>query len=93
MAHHKSAIKRIKTNEKARIRNRQYRSQLKTEIKKLHEITDPKEAEVQLRKTISTLDKLVVKGIIHRNKAGNKKSKYTNYVKNLSEKTSENETK
>lgn len=93
MAHHKSAIKRIKTNEKARLRNRQYRSQMKTEIKKLSETTDRKEAETQLRKTISTLDKLAAKGIIHKNKAANKKSKLSNHVKNLSEKTSETEKK
>ena len=89
MAHHKSAIKRIKTNEKSRLRNRIYRSKMKTEIKHFLEMTDLKEAEAQYRKTVSMLDKLVVKKILHINKAANEKSKLSKHLKSLEKPQSE----
>ena len=59
MAHHKSAIKRIKTNEIARGRNRQYRSRMRTMVKKVVNAGERETAEPLLKETLSLLDKLV----------------------------------
>ena len=75
MAHHKSAIKRIQTNSRDNLKNKVYMSGLKTQIKKVRAATSKEEAENQYRLASSKLDKLVNKGIIHRNKAANQKSR------------------
>jgi len=74
MAHHLSAKKRIGTNKKANLRNRQYRTMMRTVLRKVRESVTP-EARVQnFALAVSTLDSLVHKGIIHRNNAARKKS-------------------
>ncbi len=83
MAHTKSARKRIRQNEKARLRNRAYRTRMKTYMKRVLAATDRETAEEQLRKTVSLLDRLAAKGIIHRNQAANKKSRLVRYVNSL----------
>jgi len=83
MAHHKSCIKRIRTSGEANERNRQYRSRMRTEIKKLRGLTGREEAETQLRSVTSLLDKLVTKGIIKANAASNRKSALTLLVNTL----------
>ncbi len=80
MANHKSAIKRIQTNARDAARNRQYMSMLKTNIKKVRNAEDKEQAQKLYRQTTSLLDKLVVKGIIHKNKAANQKSKLSAVV-------------
>lgn len=78
MANIKSQIKRIKTNEKARVRNQAVRSRVRTEIKKFREAVecgDKTAAEAQLRVASRILDKSVTKGVFHRNNAANKKSR------------------
>jgi len=82
MAHHKSAIKRIRTNQKARLRNKHYRTTMKTAIKKVRLAESKEVAQANLNKAISVLDHLAVKGIIHKNNAANKKSKLTRLVNN-----------
>ena len=52
-------------------------------IKKVLALTEKEAAEKQLRETVSVLDKLAAKGIIHRNKAANQKARLTKYVNNL----------
>jgi small subunit ribosomal protein S20 len=84
MAHSKSAKKRIRQSQKARMRNRHYRSQMKTYIKRVLASTDKTAAETELRNTVALLDKLASKRIIHRNKAANQKSRLTRYVNSLS---------
>ncbi|GGZ53252.1 30S ribosomal protein S20 [Streptomyces bluensis] len=77
MANIKSQIKRIKTNEKARLRNKAVKSSLKTAIRKTREATaagDVEKATVALREASRKLDKAVSKGVIHKNQAANKKS-------------------
>lgn len=77
MANIKSQIKRIRTNEKRRIRNQAIRSAVRTEIRKFREAVeagDKAAAETQLRVASRTLDKSVTKGVFHRNNAANKKS-------------------
>ncbi len=83
MAHHKSAIKRIKTNARHNERNKMYKSMIKSSIKKVRSATTPEEGEALYRQTSSLLDKLAQKGIIHKNKAANQKSKLAAVVKRL----------
>ena len=84
MAQHKSAIKRIRTSEKARLRNRDYKSQMRTAIKNLRALENKEEAEQQYKTVSSLLDRLACKGIIHPNNAANKKSKLAHHVASLS---------
>lgn len=83
MAHHKSAIKRIKIGERNRERNRYYRSTLKSSIKRVFESTKKDEVVEHYNKASSLLDKLVAKGIIHRNRAANKKSHLMKHVNSM----------
>lgn len=77
MANIKSQIKRIRTNEKARLRNKAVKSALKTAIRKFREAADAgnvTEAVALMRAACRQLDKAVSKGVIHRNQAANRKS-------------------
>ncbi len=84
MAHHKSAIKRIKIAERNRRRNRYYRSTMKTMIKKVLRAETKEEALAAYNRAASIMDKMVVKGIIHRNMAANKKSRLMKFVNSFS---------
>lgn len=84
MAHHKSAIKRIRISEKQRERNRAYKSRLKTAIKKVKEAKDKETAIAALSTAYSVIDKLVIKGILPKNTAANKKSRLTRHVQAMS---------
>jgi len=83
MANHKSALKRIRSNEAKRLRNRYQHKTTRTFIKKLRQTTDKTEAEGLLKTVISMLDKLAKRNIIHQNKASNNKSKLTKLVNSL----------
>lgn len=83
MPQHKSAIKRVRQNEKRNEHNRQLRSTMRTLIKKVTKTTDKEEAEVALKSATSYLDRMAQKGILHRNNAANKKSSLVKYVNNL----------
>ena len=83
MAHHQSAKKRIRQNEKLREANRYYKKSTRTAISKLRETTDAKEAARFLPKVISMIDKLVRRNTWHKNKAANLKSKLTRHVSTL----------
>ncbi len=77
MPNTKSAIKRMRQNEKRRLRNRVYRSSARTFIKKarmLIEAGDPS-AEQVVRQAIKALDKAASKGVIHPNNAARRKSR------------------
>lgn len=83
MANIKSQKKRIKTNEKRRIRNKAYKSELKTLVRKTREAIaagDAEVAEKELRVAARKLDKAVSKGVIHKNQAANRKSKLAKQV-------------
>jgi len=75
MAHHKSALKRIRSNETKRLRNKYYLKTTRTFIKKLRNSTEKAEAEELYKKVCSLIDKLAKKNIIHKNNAANKKAK------------------
>ena len=89
MPNHKSAEKRVRQNEKRRDNNRSNRSRLRTSIKKLRaEITtgDVNSLNQLLPETISTIDKAVQKGVLHRNAAARYKSRLTTRVNQASAK-------
>jgi small subunit ribosomal protein S20 len=77
MANIKSQIKRIKTNEKARLRNKDVTSALKTAVRRVREAAasgDTETAATALKHATRQLDKAASKGVIHRNQAANRKS-------------------
>jgi len=80
MAHHKSALKRIRQNNKRRLENRYYKKSTRTAIKNLREMKEKAEAEKFLPKVVSMIDRLAKRGNIHRNKAANLKSGLTRFV-------------
>ncbi|TAK68930.1 MAG: 30S ribosomal protein S20 [Actinomycetota bacterium] len=77
MANIKSQIKRIRTNEAARVRNKAVKSQLKTAVRKFREAADAGDVAkaTELARAAGTLlDKAASKGVIHKNQAANRKS-------------------
>ena len=77
MANIKSKIKRIGTNEKARVRNVAVRSELRTHVRRVREAVaagDKTTAETALKSAAVKLDKAASKGVIHQNQAANRKS-------------------
>jgi small subunit ribosomal protein S20 len=86
MANIKSQLKRIKTNEKARLRNKSVKSSLKTAIRKFREAAeagDKAKALELLQDASRKLDKAATKGVIHTNQAANKKSAMAKRVNSL----------
>ncbi|MCL2787461.1 MAG: 30S ribosomal protein S20 [Micrococcales bacterium] len=86
MANIKSQIKRIRTNEKARLRNKAVKSELKTYVRRVREAIaagDKDTATTELRAASRKLDKAVSKGVIHKNQAANRKSKLAKQVNAL----------
>lgn len=83
MANHKSALKRIRSNEAKRLRNKYQAKTTRTFIKRLRTSENKEEAQELLQKVTSMLDKLAKKNIIHKNNAANKKSKLTKLVNAL----------
>ncbi|MFC6998538.1 MULTISPECIES: 30S ribosomal protein S20 [Hymenobacteraceae] len=83
MANHKSALKRIRSNNAKRLLNRYQAKTTRTFVKRLRNTTDKAEAQ-ELFKTVSgMLDKLAKKNVIHKNKAANNKSKLARFVNTL----------
>ncbi|MBC8093805.1 MAG: 30S ribosomal protein S20 [Pseudonocardia sp.] len=77
MANIKSQIKRVKTNEKARQRNKSVKSAVRTAVRKFREAAaagDTEQATVLQRAASRALDKAAGKGVIHPNQAANRKS-------------------
>ncbi|RPF28794.1 MULTISPECIES: 30S ribosomal protein S20 [Georgenia] len=86
MANIKSQKKRILTNEKARLRNKAVKSELKTYVRRVREAVlagDKDSASEALRAAGRKLDKAVSKGVIHANQAANRKSKLARSVEKI----------
>ena len=83
MANHKSAIKRIRQTEKRRLHNRYYAKTARNAVRKLRATTDKEAAVALYPKVSSMLDKLAKKNVIHKNKAGNLKSKLAKMINKL----------
>jgi small subunit ribosomal protein S20 len=83
MANHKSAIKRIRQNDKRRAVNRGHKSAMRTEIKKLRTalaLGDAAKAQELLPAVVSIIDRSIQKGVIHRNAAARHKARLTQHV-------------
>lgn len=80
MANHKATKKDARQAEKRRERNRYQGKTTRNAIRDLKDITVKQEATDQLPKVISMIDKLAKKGVIHKNKASNLKSKLTRRI-------------
>ncbi|MDR0801994.1 30S ribosomal protein S20 [Fluviicola sp.] len=74
MANHKSAQKRIRSNDIKRLRNKYQHKTTRNAVRKLRSLKDKKEASELLPVVTSMLDKLAKRNIIHKNKAANLKS-------------------
>lgn len=79
----RQAIKRVRQAEQKREHNRTRRSKMRTLIKKVTAQTDKASAEPALKDAVSYLDRMTVKGIIHKNTAARKKAQLTKFVNNL----------
>ena len=85
MAHSLSAIKRVRQNEKHRLRNRADRTRLRSQIKKFRQAIDAQnadEAQKLLPDTISLIDVMVKKGVLHKNTGSRYKSRLTRRLAN-----------
>ena len=68
MANHKSALKRIRSNEAKRLRNKYQHKTTRNAVRDLRATSDKKEAQGMLSKVVSMLDKLAKNNVIHKNK-------------------------
>ena len=74
MANHKSAIKRIRSNETKRLRNKYQHKTTRNAIRKMRTLEDKGEATKMFPAVVAMIDKLAKRNIIHDNKASNLKS-------------------
>ncbi len=84
MANHKSALKRIRSSEVKRVRNKYHHKTTRNAIRDLRATTDKAAASAQLTTVVAMLDKLAKRNVIHKNKASNLKSGLTLHVNALS---------
>ena len=83
MPHHKSAKKRVGTNEKARVANLAVKSRVRSALKKVREAKTLKDAQPKLQTALSVLDRAAQKGVIPRSTASRHKSRLTLFVHKL----------
>ncbi len=80
MPHHKSAEKRMRTNERDRKRNTAVKTQVRSVVRDMREQAAAENAPERLRKAQSVLDNAVRKGILHKNTVNRKKSRLAKLV-------------
>lgn len=83
MAHHKSALKRIRQNEVRRLRNKYQHKTVRNAIRKFKTLKDKEAAEKEYSRISQLVDKLAKRGVIHKNNAANKKAglrKHISYI-------------
>ena len=85
MAHHKSALKRIRQSKKRRLYNRLNKKQVKEAIKAVKASQNFEEAFEKLKLATKVLDKVAARGVLHKNNVANKKSKLARFVNSLKE--------
>jgi small subunit ribosomal protein S20 len=83
MANHKSALKRIRSNNAKRLRNKYQHKTVRNAIAIIRESETKKEAQDMLPKVTAMLDKLAKRNVIHKNKAANLKSGLAKKVNSL----------
>ena len=87
LANTAQARKRVRQSEKARARNAAQKSNFRTSIKKvLKSLSDKNrdQSNVDFKEAMSAIDKLVIKGLIHKNKAARQKSRLNKKIQGLS---------
>lgn len=87
MANHKSALKRAKQNEVKRLRNKSFKTRIKKTVKEVRTAitgNSPEQAQQNLVKAVSIIQKTSSKGIIHKNQAARKISRLARQVNNIS---------
>jgi small subunit ribosomal protein S20 len=84
---HKSAQKRARQTTKRTERNKLYKAQIRTALKKVMTAKDKESAEKELKTAVSTLDRISTKGVIHKNNAARKKSKLVKHVNKIGQTT------
>ena len=83
MANHKSALKRIRQEEKRRLHNRYYAKTMRNAVRKLRATNEKAAAAALYPSVAKMLDKLAKTHVIHKNKANNLKSKLALHVNKL----------
>ena len=83
MPQHKSAIKRVRQSKKRQERNRGQKLKMRKLIKSVLNSEDKDEAEELFQEAQSYLDRVATRGLIHKNKAANKKRQMRQYINNL----------
>ena len=86
MANIKQQMKRVKTNEKARLANASFKSSLKTAMKAVNAAVaakDLEKAQAALSTAYKKLDKAQAKGIVHKNYVARQKSELANAVNSV----------
>ena len=78
-----SELKRVRQSLRNNLRNRHYKTMMKTVIKKVLQTKSKDDALSQLNKANATIDRVCGKGVIHKNRANQHKSKLNKYVNNL----------
>lgn len=87
MANHKSALKRAKQNEVKRLRNKSFKTRIKKTVKEVRtaiSANSQEQAQQNLIKAVSIIQKTTSKGIIHKNQAARKISRLARQVNNIS---------
>ena len=78
-----TVLKRVRQSVKANARNKNYKSAMKTAVKKVLNEENNDKASEMASKAFSVIDKVASKGAVHKNKAANQKSKISKYLKNI----------
>ena len=79
----KSSQKRLRTNLKARLRNKAIRTRMRSSIKNVRQAADQDTAQAALQDAISVIDRTVKKGILHKNAGARYKSRLTHFVRGM----------
>ncbi len=87
MANHKSALKRVRQNEKRRLANKAVKTRVKGSVKSVRQALEAKDAEAAataLAAAVPLIDKAAGKGVLHRKTASRKISRLAKQVHDLS---------
>ena len=79
-----SELKRVRQSRKANEYNNHYKSMMKTSIKKVLDSTKKEDADTLKSEAFKIIDKVASKGVIHKNKAANQKSRISKHINTLS---------
>jgi len=86
VANLKSAIKRVNTNNKKRVRNQAVKTNMRSNIKQVEQLIEANEldsAKTAFQSTVRVIDKAVQKGVIHKNNGNRHKTRLAKKLKNV----------